>query len=813
MNVTRSHRYLLIGSALLFWLVPMASADARQEIRIGVKVYFTEGQVLGEVLVQLAHHAGLTAVRRAGNGDEWDLLSGGEIDAYVEYTGTLTRARIREQNLSGEQELREYLERNHVRMTERLGFNNTYALGMKETLAQALDIQKISDLVAHPSLRYGFDVGFLNRDDGWFSLAEKYGLQSARIVVPEEYERQGGKLVVKGALLHEQIYARLNAGDLEVTDLYSTDAPIRTHDLRILKDDARHFPRYDAVILYRAELERTAPRFVELVRQLEGKLDDHKMALWNDRARNLIDQIGRGRTYEQEEVERAYRRRFRSIGPKIVASRLISQELGVDPPKVTVGSKKFTEGVILGEMVAHCARFAGAEAVHEKELGGTQILWNALLKGDIDVYVEYTGTLRQEILAQRQLPDGLGAIREELKSRGLLLSNPLGFNNTYALGMRRSHAEEKGIETISDLARFPNLRIGFSNEFLGRQDGWAGIKRRFGLPHQNVRGMDHDLAYKGIESGIIDITDLYSTDAEIRQYDLVTLTDDESYFPHYEAVILYRKDLAERAPQVVDAFLLTEDTISEPDMVEMNSAVKFSPEPGSEGSVAAAHLWQALAIEIPANGNDSRMTRLVKHTIEHLILVGTSLSAAIVVAFFLGIVAARSPLAGPAIMGAVGIVQTIPSLALLVFMVPFLGIGEVPAILALFVYSLLPIVENTYTGLKGISRDVRESAIALGLGSRARLWRIEIPMAARSILAGIRTSAVINVGTATLGGIIGAGGYGELIMRGIRTDDAGLILEGAIPAAVLALAVRSCLQLSDRVLVPRGLRLAPETGR
>ena len=135
------------------------------------------------------------------------------------------------------------------------------------------------------------------------------------------------------------------------------------------------------------------------------------------------------------------------------------------------------------------------------------------------------------------------------------------------------------------------------------------------------------------------------------------------------------------------------------------------------------------------------------------------------------------------------------------------GIGGPPAVVALFLYSLLPIVRNTCTALTEIPPPLREAALALGLPSTARLRYIELPMAMPSILAGIKTSAVINVGAATLGALIGAGGYGQPILTGIRLDDTGLILEGAIPAAGLALLVQGFFDLIERIAVPKGLRL------
>jgi osmoprotectant transport system permease protein len=189
-----------------------------------------------------------------------------------------------------------------------------------------------------------------------------------------------------------------------------------------------------------------------------------------------------------------------------------------------------------------------------------------------------------------------------------------------------------------------------------------------------------------------------------------------------------------------------------------------------------------------------------------LALVAAALLAAIAVAIPLGVLAARWRGVGRAVLGVVGVVQTIPSLALLVFMIPVLGIGAAPAIAALFLYGLLPIVRNTHAGLTGIAPELRESALALGLPSWARLRLVELPLAAPAILAGVKTSAVITVGTATLGALIGAGGYGQPILTGIRLASVPLILEGAIPAAALALLAQGAFDLAERAVVPRGLR-------
>lgn len=476
--------------------------------------------------------------------------------------------------------------------------------------------------------------------------------------------------------------------------------------------------------------------------------------------------------------------------------------------EVTIGSKAFTESVILAEILTGLASSAGANARHQRQLGGTRIVWRALLEGQIDAYPEYTGTILREILADDSRV-GQATLDEILASYGLRLSAPLGFNNSYALGIRTPRAAELGIERISDLRAHPALTFGFGNEFMDRGDGWPGLRDHYGLPQSDVRGLDHDLAYRAMEAGTLDVIDLYTTDAEIAYYDLLALEDDRAFFPDYDAVIVYRADLAIRAPQVVAALHRLEGRIDAPTMIGMNARVKL--ERAGESVVAADFLSSSMDMAIDVIG-ESAWRRFWRHSLEHLVLVGISLSAAIAMAIPLGIIAARRPRTGRAILGAAGILQTVPSLALFVFMIPLLGIGGPPAVVALFLYSLLPIVQNTYAGLHDIPGPIRESAIALGLPSGARLRIVELPMATRSILAGVKTAAVINVGTATLAALIGAGGYGQPILTGIRLDDVGLILQGAVPAAVLALLVQGGFGLIERRLLPRPLRSARLSG-
>ena len=496
---------------------------------------------------------------------------------------------------------------------------------------------------------------------------------------------------------------------------------------------------------------------------------------------------------------------MKQLGALLLAVSFGSAAPAAPPPEVKIGSKQFTESVVLAEIVADLVRSEGGRARHQRQMGGTRILWSALQSGQIDAYPEYTGTIAEEILAGQGITT-VDAIAAHLRGLGIEMTRPLGFDNTYVLGMKRARAVELGIRRISDLLAHPDLRLGFSNEFMDRGDGWPALRDRYRLPHQDVRGLQHDLAYRAVDSGTIDVMDLYATDAEIAYYDLLSIEDDLHHFPEYQAIVLYRSDLAARFPSLVPALRRLEGSIQADDMVKMNARAKLAKVP--EAEVAADFVNRTMALGAIA-ATTTRLDRLWMRTGEHLALVALSLLAAVVLAIPLGIAAFRFPRLGHAILGGVGIVQTIPALALLVFMIPLLGIGFWPSIAALFLYSLLPVVRNTHAGLTDITPSLRESAEALGLPPMARLRLVELPLASRAILAGIKTSAVINIGTATLGALIGAGGYGQPILTGIRLDDVGLILEGAVPAALLAIVAQGLFELLERAVAPKGLRLGP----
>jgi osmoprotectant transport system substrate-binding protein/osmoprotectant transport system permease protein len=483
---------------------------------------------------------------------------------------------------------------------------------------------------------------------------------------------------------------------------------------------------------------------------------------------------------------------------RLALAALLACAFAAHGETLRVGSKRFTESYILGEVLIQAAQRAGASAEHRPGLGNTGIVFAALKAGSIDLYPEYTGTIAKEILKLDGAP-GIDELNRALAPMGFGVAVPLGFSNSYALAMVDERAQSLGIRTLSDLGKHADLKLGLSQEFIGRADGWPGLKAAYGWAFATPSGLDHGLAYEAIAAGKIDVMDIYTTDAKIERFRLRTLEDDRRFFPRYDAVLLHRLDVPKRFPGAWSALAKLERSIDERKMIRMNAAAELEKKTFAE----AAAMLNAGDAQRTTGKRDFLATLLApdfwRLTREHLLLVFVSLGASIALGVPLGIVAAKLPGAAQPILGTVGVIQTIPSLALFAFLIALLGtIGTIPAVIALFLYALLPIVRNTHAGLEGIGRGMRQAALALGLQPRERLRLIEVPLALPSILAGIKTSAVINVGTATIAAFIGAGGYGERIASGLALNDTLMLLSGAIPAAALALVVQGAFELGER---------------
>ena len=494
-----------------------------------------------------------------------------------------------------------------------------------------------------------------------------------------------------------------------------------------------------------------------------------------------------------------------------------------DPGRpVIVASKPFGESYLLAEMFAQLLEARGLPVERRLGLGATEIAFGALRTGAIDVYPEYTGTGLLAILHERPGADPRAVyaqvVREFAARFGVRWLPPLGFQNTYAIAVRRETAERFQLRTLSDLARAgPTLRAGLTPDFIGRDDGLPGLGRAYGLRFREVRALLPAVKYQALAAGQVDVIDGYATDGLIARYDLVVLADDRAFFPPYEAAALVAPGLAERRPAAVAALTELSGRLSEDAMRTLNRRVEVDNEPVAavaRDALGTLGLLAARSGKAAARASSGRVglagylwaerRTLLGLTGRHLLLVVVSLAAAIALAVPLGLALERLRGGAEGVIRAVGVLQTIPGIALLAFMIPVLGIGVVPALVALFLYSLYPILRNTYTGVRDAAPDAVGGATALGMTPRQVLRHVRLPLAAPLIMAGIRTAAVINVGTATLAAFIGAGGLGDPIASGLALSDTRMILSGALPAAGLALVVDAVLGVCERAVRPGG---------
>lgn len=465
---------------------------------------------------------------------------------------------------------------------------------------------------------------------------------------------------------------------------------------------------------------------------------------------------------------------------------------------VVVGSKRFTESYILGEILNLTLRDAGVQAVHRQGLGNTAIVTQALTTGQIDIYPEYTGTILREILKRPETQASLSELNTWLKPKQLKVAIPLGFNNTYALAMRADQAKALGLKKISDVINLPAeqqsaLRIALSPEFKTRTDGWPALVRAYDLKIKPGKVLEHGLAYDALVRGDVDIVDAYSTDAAIEKNKLILLEDDRNAFPRYDAVLLMRSDFDEKPLESLRGKL------NEATMAKLNGL--------AESGVSFDKVARTFLNKSTDQKNDStEFSRFLKLLFgpdfftalrDHILLVAVSSAMALVFGIPLGILAHRRSRYTRWILGGVSILQTIPSLALLTILIALLNqIGAIPAVLALFIYGLLPIVNSTYISLMEVPSNLKESALALGCNEWQLLFFIELPFARPIIMTGLASATVIGVGTCTLAALVGAGGFGDRIVAGLAVNDHALMLAGAIPAAILAL-------LAQVILTPK----------
>lgn len=472
--------------------------------------------------------------------------------------------------------------------------------------------------------------------------------------------------------------------------------------------------------------------------------------------------------------------------------------------EIYIGSKTHPESRLLSEIIAQTIEQNTDLKVRRRYgLGGTLICFEALQTGEIDIYVEYTGTVLSAILKKsyegQSAEETYDYIAKEIKEKFKLAAGPtMGFSNSYVLITDR----KLGLKNISELQNRTDLKYGFSNEFIKREDGFLGLNKHYNLQLPTPHGLEHGLAYKALAEGQIDVTDAYSTDGRLMEYNFQLLQDDQYFFPDYSAFPFVRQSIIDQHPEIMEVLTLLENILDEKKMQELNHQYEIDKE--SPAVVAFDFLSsQNIVIEKP---EITATHPLIRQTLEHIRLTFIATLLAILFAVPLGIFITFRKKIAAFILSFTGIIQTIPSLALLGFMIPLFGIGFTPAIIALFLYALLPIVRNTYTGLQATDPILIEAGRAMGMTQKQILFKIRLPLAIDLIMAGIRTALTINIGTATLAAFIGAGGLGESIITGITLNDNSMILRGAIPAAILAIIADQAMALVEKSVRPKGIK-------
>lgn len=487
---------------------------------------------------------------------------------------------------------------------------------------------------------------------------------------------------------------------------------------------------------------------------------------------------------------------------------------------IRVGSKNFTEQEILAQIAAQLIERTTDYSVERRlGLGGTDLCHAALLAGQLDLYVEYTGTSLLNVLDEATIANPARAylrVAEQYEERfGLVCMAPIGFNSTYAIAVRGQDAGANGWRTIGDLAPGAGeLRAGFTAEFMERPDGYPGLREAYGTDFGSTQDLEPGLMYDALKSGQVDVICAFATDPRIDAYGFVVLEDTESFFPPYDAVAVVREQTLARYPGVRSALAVMAGAISDADMRALNGAVDIERRTPADvaGEWVSARLGEDVGARVGGDGSRAGFVDLVRSrrgelwdkTVEHLVLTALGVVIAVVIGLPLGILIHRRAPARAPVLAAAEVVQTIPSLAMLAFLFALIGVlGLLPAATALVLYALLPIVLNTYTGLSEVPRQAVQAAQAVGMSGGQRLRMVELPLAMPVIVAGIRAATVLTVGIATLSTYIGAGGLGDFIARGLARNDPRLTLLGALPAALMAVVLSLAIRGVQRVLTRR----------
>lgn len=486
--------------------------------------------------------------------------------------------------------------------------------------------------------------------------------------------------------------------------------------------------------------------------------------------------------------------------------------------KIRIGSRDFPESVLVAEILStSIEKFTDYKVDRKFHLGGVKVCLAAMQSNNLDIYPDYTGSLIHNVLGEHDRNQYLvNYIKMALNEKyDFSITESLGFENSFVLAVRKSFAKKYNLETLSDLASLlssnkelaQNIRVAFKHSFLKRPDGYKMLQDIYAFDFQKLMALEYNIAYQNLKENRIDVIDAFSTDSRLKDPELTALKDDRNALIPYSSVYVYRNKLKQNFPEIMKIQKLLDESLTNEKMLELNSRIEagepykqvaesfiaeLEHEPGflDLSDDASLSFWQKrLKQDLPL---------LAKAFLQHLRLAAVASLLASFIGIFIGIFISYRKKLAKLVLGFISVTQTIPSLALLALLIPFVGLGFYPAVIALFIYALLPVIQNTYTGITTIPYKYIELANAIALKESQILFRVKLPMALSFILAGVRTSIVICIGTATLATFVGAGGLGDLIKAGIDLNSNYMIALGAVPAALLALSVSITLTKFER---------------
>jgi len=447
-------------------------------------------------------------------------------------------------------------------------------------------------------------------------------------------------------------------------------------------------------------------------------------------------------------------------------------------PKIVVGSKPQIENKILAEIIAQALETTGEAQVERRfGLGSSGIIYDALKKGDVDIYPEYSKRIGEVIISsawQRQLFE----IKKRLGREGITIAGLLGFNSSYSLVVKKDNPKFKNINKISDLKGVRGYKRAFSQDFLTGQDGFFSLFRAYGMETgMNFRSkkMKKNRLVEALNSGKVDLIQVNSTSSEIVKHDLKVIKDDQRKMSRNLAMVLLKNDFANRFPaswKILNDVIFRK--ITNVEMARMNTEVEL--EGKSYSAVAAGFLKKA-----GVDTSFSLWKQIYPKLQVHLQLAIIPLLLSTILGIFLVVMATKKKVFEKLVNLVNRIYNPIPFLIFLCILIPFLGSGKFPVYMALFIFGIFPIVKFSSKGLTGKS-----------------FWD-----GGHHILAGIKYTAFVNVGVATLAAYIGAGGLGDFIISGLSQKDQHLILMGIIPAIILVVLIHLLVELSDKYTRPK----------